>query len=171
MNGLRLFHRRALYGVSGLLLASGIAWAILYYASSQVGIDERSAATAGALMMKVHGAAAMLALILFGTLLSHHVGVGWRSGKNRFSGCAIAAISGFLILTGYLLYYVGDEALRQWASWLHLAAGALLPAVLWPHVRRMIRLRSSQRSERRSAIQFGEQKRGQHFSDEGSALH
>lgn len=162
MNRLRHFHRRTLYGVSWILLGSGLAWAILHFASAQIGIDEHSAATAGALLMKVHGAAAMLALILFGTLLSHHVGAGWKSGQNRVSGSAIAGISGLLILTGYLLYYVGDEALRQGVSWLHLAAGTLFPAALWPHVQRMIRLRFSQLGNRQSARHLRQRERDQH---------
>jgi hypothetical protein len=160
MNELGILQRRTLYGVGALLLASGLAWAVLHYFPAQIGIDERSAAAGGALLMKVHGAAAMLALILLGTLLAHHVGAGWRSGQNRVSGSGIAAINGLLVVTGYLLYYAGDEGLRQGVSWLHLAAGAILPAVLWRHAHRVMRLRIRRRRGWHSAMHLGEQERG-----------
>jgi hypothetical protein len=127
MNPLARSHRALLYATAGILAATGIAWALLHYLA-----EERIAVPANALLMKVHGAAAMLALVLLGALLPH-IAAGWRLLRNRRSGIALLALNGLMILTGYLLYYAGGEALRQGASVLHLALGTFLAAVLLAH--------------------------------------
>ncbi len=39
-----------------------------------------------------------------------------------------------LVLTAFGLYYLGSESLRQWASWLHVGVGAVLPALFLVHI-------------------------------------
>jgi hypothetical protein len=83
------------------------------------------------LMMKIHGAAAMATLILLGALLNH-IRRGWIAKKNRCSGVALLAVILFLILTGYGLYYAGDEQLRALISrshtWIGFGLFLLIPA-------------------------------------------
>lgn len=145
MNRLGRFHRRSVYAVGAGLFLTGIAWAILHYAPHLVGADERDARSDAATLMKVHGAAAMAALVLLGTLIFEHVGRGWRQARNKTSGIAIVVLSLFLAVTGYLLYYVGTEDARQIASYVHLALGAALPLPVLVHAFRMMRLRARRR--------------------------
>lgn len=152
MNRLGSAHRRLLYLAGAALLISGAAWTVLRYVPDVVGVDARAARSLGAGLLACHGAAAMLALIGLGTLLPHHVGAGWRSGKNRRSGVFIGSIAGILVVTAYLLYYAGDEMLRGYASWIHIAAGGILPAVIAKHVWHLIRPHASLRRGLRSAV-------------------
>jgi hypothetical protein len=82
-------------------------------------------------MLKLHGAAAMVALILLGALINH-MRKGWKARKNRSSGLTLMLVILFLVITGYGLYYAGDEQLRslisQWHAWIGLGLFLLLPA-------------------------------------------
>ena len=128
MNKLGRLHRLALYTTGTILVLTGVAWALLHYLA-----DESTAVPANALLMKIHGAAAMLALLLLGALLPH-VAWGWRLAHNRASGMALLSLNGLLIVTGYLLYYAGGDALRQSASVIHLVLGAVLAVLLPIHL-------------------------------------
>ena len=123
MNRLPVARRYLLYAALLILLATGVAW------------EGVSAGPAAALLMKVHGGAAMLALILLGTLIAHHIPAGWGSFKNRWSGVLLLAALGWLVASGYLLYYSGSESLRNFASQSHLwvgVAGCVVVALhLW----------------------------------------
>jgi hypothetical protein len=110
----------------GMLLLTGAGW--MY---AQARLDDLSWVTLPRLLMKIHGGAAMLALLVLGAL-TMHIRRGWKADKNRLSGALLIAVNAFLIVTGYGLYYAGDEALRAWLSrwhgWIGLASGVLLPA-------------------------------------------
>ena len=112
------------YLVFGLLLVTGVVW--MWAQSSP---DEESHLSS--LMLKLHGAAAMVALILLGALINH-MRKGWKARKNRSSGLTLVLVILFLVITGYGLYYAGDEQLRslisQWHAWIGLGLFLLLPA-------------------------------------------
>ncbi len=84
-----------------------------------------------ALSRKIHGGAAMLALLVLGALTAH-VKRGWKAAQNRFSGVALLALNAFLIGTGYGLYYAAEEDFRawliRWHGWIGLGTVVLLPA-------------------------------------------
>ena len=124
MNRLHPAHRILLYSALSLLLASGAAWEVM------------SPGAAAALLMKLHGAAAMLTLVLLGGLLARHVPEGWASSKNRKSGAILLGAFLWLVLSGYLLYYAGSEALRWYASQSHLWIGIAACAIVALHIRR-----------------------------------
>ena len=84
--------------------------------------------------LKLHGAAAMAILIILGTLLPTHVRFAWHARRNRPNGIALLAFFVLLVVTGYGLYYLGDERLRSWTSWLHLGIGIALPAMIILHI-------------------------------------
>ena len=85
-------------------------------------------------LMRIHGAAAMLALILVGAALALHAAAGWRERKNRASGALLGGALAILAATGYLLYYSGNEAAREAASLAHWLLGAALPIFLLCHI-------------------------------------
>ncbi|MEP6669752.1 MAG: hypothetical protein ABJF10_11400 [Chthoniobacter sp.] len=84
-----------------------------------------------ALSRKVHGGAAMIALLVLGALTAH-VKRGWKAAKNRLSGSLLLALNAFLVATGYGLYYAADEDFRawliRWHGWIGLGTLVLLPA-------------------------------------------
>lgn len=109
----------------GLLLMTGIFWMIAQAEQGQPDWEHIPA-----LLMKIHGAAAMAALFLLG-LLMDHISKGWRSRKNRISGLILLGFILFLVATGYGLYYAGDEELRiiisRYHTWIGLSIGLLMP--------------------------------------------
>jgi hypothetical protein len=92
-------------------------------------------------LMKVHGAAAMLALIVFGSLVPIHIRRGWRAHRNRLSGTVMVTTSALLILTGYALYYAAGEEMRVWSSAAHQVIGVGLPVLTAWHIWRGRRAR------------------------------
>jgi hypothetical protein len=121
---LSLFTEFFVYLVFGLLLGTGIVW---MFAQAWLGEGNH----VSSLMLSVHGGAAMVALILLGALIGH-MRNGWKARKNQASGLTLVLLILFLVVTGYGLYYAGDEQLRslisQWHAWIGLALFALLPA-------------------------------------------
>lgn len=105
-----------------LLLSSGLSgaalWAAQTWAEDHVG-----------LWLKLHGASAALALVLFGMILATHVQAMIRKPDKKTSGLGLLVLLGLLCLNGWALYYAGDEHLRARMVWAHKAlALALLPA-------------------------------------------
>ena len=86
-----------------------------------------------ALLMKIHGAAAMAGMVLLGTLLARHVPCGWKKRANRISGAALLTALLWLVVSGYALYYSGNESLRALASQTHFWIGVALAVVLALH--------------------------------------
>ena len=121
MNRLPVVQRGLLYAALFILLTTGIAWELLPWATW---------------LMKIHGGAAMVALVLVGTLIAHHIPAGWASFKNRWSGVLLLTALGWLVASGYLLYYAGSEALRLFASQSHLWMGVAGSVAVALHLRR-----------------------------------
>ena len=119
--------RRLLHSTLAALLLSGVYWALIHYGGAKPYLSEP-------LLMKIHGAAAMVALIVIGGLLAFHVPGGWAERRSRPSGSAMLVLCALLTLTGYLLYYAGAETARDISSYAHLALGLALLIVLGAHL-------------------------------------
>jgi hypothetical protein len=127
LNRLATLQRRLLHSALAVLLVSGAYWALIHYLGARSRLSEP-------LLMKIHGAAAMAALVLVGGLVPGHVSAGWALRQNRSSGTGLLLVCGLLTITGHLLYYSGDEAARALSSYAHLALGIALPIVLGAHL-------------------------------------
>jgi hypothetical protein len=150
-NSVRLSGRHQVWIYSGtvLLYATGAVWAWLHYLHT--GRDEfGSRSAAEPWMMKLHGAGAMILLIVLGTLIPGHIRFAWHARRNRPNGVALVLFLAFLFVSGYGLYYFGDERLRSWTSWLHLVIGLALPAMIFLHI--WSGRRSAARSVRRRTV-------------------
>ena len=124
--------RFAVYAAFGVLFMSGAAWFVAdrMKESSENEIWQESAAT----LLMIHGGTAMVTLMLLGALVPVHVGRAWRARKNRATGMIMAVCNAVLIVTAFGLYYLASEALRPWASDIHLAFGLTLPVMMLVHV-------------------------------------
>ncbi len=138
----------AVYTTFGLLLLTGAGWMI-----ADRHRDEAAWQEWPAFLLKIHGAAAMVALLVLGALVLH-IKRGWAAKVNRWSGASVIALNVFLVVTGYGLYYAGDENLRarlsRWHAWIGLGTLLILPLhIFWGRavIRRLIR----QREERTHA--------------------
>ncbi|WP_272544852.1 hypothetical protein PPH94_019570 [Burkholderia cepacia] len=135
--------RRTLYVLTALLVATGTAWLFAHFGRQ----DDALPSPVEPWSMKIHGAAAMIAIFMAGTMVHRHVLPGWRMRRNRVAGIAMCIALGSLAATGYGLYYFDGETLRWLTERLHWGAGFLLPAVFAGHV---CAARKSRRAKPRS---------------------
>jgi hypothetical protein len=124
--------RGALYAAFAVLTITGAVWLLADWRKDPLEPDLWQEISA--VMLMLHGGAAMATLMLLGALVPLHVRRAWRSGRNRWTGPMMIAANAVLILTAFGLYYAGSETLRPWISDLHIAAGTALPAGLLVHV-------------------------------------
>jgi hypothetical protein len=123
-----------------VLWLTGAAWLVLHYFGRIKGAFGPETNPLEPWMLRLHGLAMIASLLGIGGLLVVHVWKGWSYRHQRLIGSVLMGLVGLLVLTGYLLYYVGDEELRNWISAGHWLVGLLLPAVFIVHYRRRQRL-------------------------------
>lgn len=148
--GLGIPHRRkaALYVALATLFGSGILWLIFHYFMTHEGEFGPEPDALEAWWLRLHGAAAFVALWFTGLLWGTHARPALMQARWRVSGIAILALLGALAFTGYLLYYGSADALRDAVRLLHWLAGLSLALPLAIHivgVRRSRRQRQRQR--------------------------
>ena len=112
---------------------SGIAWLVCHYALSGNGAPH----PAEPLWLEIHGAAGMFGLVLFGMLFATHMQRAWALGRGRASGGTLAVAFAVLAVSGYGLYYVGDDDARAWIGAAHWVIGLAFPTVFAIHVARL----------------------------------
>jgi hypothetical protein len=132
-------HERWLYLVAGALLVSGLGWITAHYVlagnSLVAGLEFEGVPHPSELWwLRLHGAAMMGFLVVFGALLPGHVARGWRRRRNKHSGIFMLATTAVLGLSGYGLYYLGDETTRPWISAVHWVIGLAAGTGLVLHV-------------------------------------
>ena len=125
--------RRLLYVASSALFLSGVVWAWIQH------LDESGKAGSGLLRMKtwliaIHGFSAMTFVLLLGMILAGHVRRAWNARKNRSNGGFFLISVSLLALSGYALYYLGNEDWRNAASHFHLWLGIAAPVLLGWHI-------------------------------------
>lgn len=122
-----------LYATGTLLWASGLAWLASHYlVSSRDAFGELSHPW-DAVWLRWHGAAMMAFLVALGALLPTHIVPAWRRRTNRWSGLVMLAVVAVLTLSGYGLYYAGDEQLRRSISAIHWGVGLCAAVALLAH--------------------------------------
>ena len=147
--GIRLSrrHQRLLYGICGVLWATGALWLIFHYFLQVSGEFGETPHPLEPWWMRLHGLAAMLALLFLGSLVRGHIRVGWNIRRHRLSGATLVGASATLIATGWALYYVSSEAARPWISVIHWSIGLVSAAVIGVHVYAGARARRIARSQ------------------------
>ncbi len=129
----RLGHRRRwMVNATGLgLWLTGVAWLGLHNFGVRQGEFGAERSPLEAWSLEAHGAFAFLTLWALGLLWGVHVVNGWRLRRRRWTGGVLLGLLAVLILSGYLLYYTGEDTLRPVVSAIHWAVGlALLLAYL-----------------------------------------
>lgn len=167
-------HERWIYAVSAILLVTGLGWLVDHYLFA--GSEDFARGNYEALWLQLHGAAAMLGLVVFGSLFPGHIVRAWRSGTNWSSGLGMLAVVAMLIVTGYGLYYVGDEETRPWISLAHWLTGLTAAGALALHV--YLGKRKARRARSAAAEPFSGRREAQvtrqaapHRPHQGSRLH
>jgi hypothetical protein len=143
--------RWSLYATLIVLIDSGLGWLAAHYGSGigAASVDALRRLAVEALMLQVHGAAAFATLIALGAMFTHHVRRGWALSRNRVTGAIVIAALGALIVTGYALYYLVNDANRASISFAHWSVGLALAPLFVAHV--VIGRRAGERRARRQA--------------------
>jgi hypothetical protein len=128
------WHQGAVYGATAVLVVSGVVWLVAHYFLSVPGEYGPQLHPLEPWMLKVHGAAAMAGLIVYGSLLPVHVRRAWSIRRNIVLGIGLVTVMLLLTVTGYLLYYAGDEDTRPVIGAVHWILGLAVPALLAWHV-------------------------------------
>jgi len=110
------------YSVFGVLFLSGAIWLLIRYSDF------------APWLLKIHGAAAMASLVILGVLIPMHMRRAWERKRNQVTGIVMVGLCLVMILSGYGLYYCGDELWRSGLSGIHSVAGGLLPLILVWHI-------------------------------------
>lgn len=145
-------HERWVHVILAAVYGTGIAWMSLHYGINRGAVLEDGWHIAETWMLRAHGAAAMAALIAFGSVLAIHIPSAWKLERNLYSGISMLTAVVLLAVTGWLLYYAPGESARAWSSYAHMAVGFAGPLVLLWHLayrkRLARRARGTERPER-----------------------
>jgi hypothetical protein len=125
--------KRLVEAVASGLWASGAAWLLFHYFLMSRGPFGPEPSPLEPWWLKLHGAFAFAALWAFGLLWGVHIVKGWSLGRRRWSGVALFAGLVVLVLSGYLLYYLGSDMARAVASTLHWGVGLAAPVLYLAH--------------------------------------
>lgn len=123
-------HELWVYATGALLALSGLGWLVCHYLLRAPGPAPHPLEP---WWMRLHGLAVLLFLAALGSVLPVHVRYGWRHRMNRGSGVPVLAAAGLLTLTGYGLYYLVDDDLRDWTSLVHWLVGLAAIVLLILH--------------------------------------
>lgn len=134
----RPLQKRILYIASAILWLSGTIWLYLRYFTQTHDEFGPLSHPAQTMLLEIHGAAAMAFLIIFGAVL-FHVKPGWLQKRQRPSGLLLIVSCAILIITGWGLYYLGNEHDRDLTSSIHSVLGFLMPVIIFFHVWRIVR--------------------------------
>lgn len=119
---------------AGLWL-SGAAWLLLHYFGQKEGQFGPELNPLEPWMMKLHGLVLIPVLLGIGGMFVAHIPKGWDHVHQRVAGVALCAVLAVLVASGYMLYYVGGDAIREWTSMAHWIVGLVLPAIfLWHYL-------------------------------------
>jgi hypothetical protein len=125
-------HRHWVYGVAGLLFATGALWLGFHYFVQVKGEFGPAPHPLEHWWLRLHGAAAMAGLVVAGSLLPIHIRRGWHQRRNLLLGIVLLSTVLLLTVSGYALYYFGGEQARPWISLFHWAIGLAAPvAMIW----------------------------------------
>ena len=133
-NRLPRWHRRTIYALTLVLIASGVAWVVACYAFASPGDPTPAPHPLAGPLLAAHGIAAYVALVVYALVGHAHLRTGWRVPMLRSAGIALLSTLTVLALTGIGFYYVAAEDAVPVIRWTHVAAGALLPCWLALHI-------------------------------------
>ena len=125
--------RLGLYVVGIGVWLSGGLWLLFHYFLVTQGEFGPQANPLEPWWLKLHGAFAFAAIWIFGLLWGVHVTPAWPFRRRRWSGGTMTGLLFWLTLSGYLLYYVGNEAARSLISVLHWSIGLACPLAFFWH--------------------------------------
>jgi hypothetical protein len=128
------WHQGYLYVFGTLVVWSGARWLLFHYFVQMPGQFGDSPHSLEPWWLCIHGLFAAAFLIGFGSVLPGHVRRAWVGRRNRLSGAFFFTLVALLIATGYGLYYLGEDSVRELVSAIHWLVGLGMPALMGCHI-------------------------------------
>lgn len=125
--------RIGIYTIGIGVWLSGVLWLLFHYFVLHLGPLGPTTSPLEPWWLKLHGAFAFAAIWIFGLQWRVHIPAGWSGGRRRLSGGLLAGFLAWLIVSGYLLYYVGGEQFRSTVSLAHWLIGLAAPIGFLAH--------------------------------------
>jgi hypothetical protein len=116
-----------------LLWLSGAMWIVFHYffpAHTDFGPAPNPLEP---VLMKIHGAIAVFAVALLGWVSGRHITDNWPRVKKRVSGITMLVTYIVLVLSGYSLYYLLQDELRERVGQVHEVLGAIAIGIAVAH--------------------------------------
>ena len=127
--------RRAVYGVGLLCALSGVLWLLFHHFVQVEGEFGPVAHPLERTWIVLHAGTAFLAAWVLGLIWLGHVRRGLGLGRKLPSGVSLVLLVAFLMLSGWGLYYIGDDAWREWTATAHWVVGLGAAVLLLVHAR------------------------------------
>lgn len=122
-----------IYGITFLILfTSGVIWLTLHYFCKSYGEFGMQTHPLESKVLAVHGICGIAFMFIFGAIWEKHAKV--RIKNKRKSGKINAILLTAISITVPILYYIGNDYIRNIASILHWVCGVVLLLTLLYHV-------------------------------------
>ncbi len=125
--------RWLIYGIGAGVWTSGVLWLLFHYflmRSTELGPAPNPMEP---WWLAVHAGFGFATVWMMGLLWGVHIVGGWRMRRHRVSGATLLTFLGWLVLSGYLLYYLGGDQSRALVSLAHWVIGLALPIPFLVH--------------------------------------
>lgn len=125
--------RAVVYVVVGMLWATGAAWLLLHEFLQRSGPFGSTPHPLEPAVLTAHGVLAILAMYLLGWVSARHALRWWLRGLRRWSGGTLAGLLMLLVVSGFALFFVSDDAWQRYAAVVHEVFGLGVLLIAIPH--------------------------------------
>ena len=127
--------RMCVYFTFGGVWLSGCAWLVLREFFQTVGEFGVARHPWEPSLLWIHGALAIVVAYLTGWLMARHASEAWRQHQRRLSGGLLTLVIALLSVSGFLLFFVTDDAWQTRSAYLHDLFGMLVTVFAIEHWR------------------------------------
>lgn len=128
------FTKKLLYPSCILLALSGLTWLIGHYWLEIQGEFGPEKHPLEIWSLRLHGLFALFGILCIGMLLEHHIKIYLKHKRRWWTGIPFLILSIWLILSGYMLYYLSEEDWRLFFSLGHWTIGLICVIIAWLHI-------------------------------------
>jgi hypothetical protein len=125
--------RLAVYWIVGILWLSGCVWLALDLAYAKRGPFRAAPHPLQPPLLLMHGVVAIASMYLFGWIGARHVLYWWPAGLKRFGGVVLATLTAVLGVSGFLLFFLSDDAAQRLTAVLHEILGVAISVAAIQH--------------------------------------
>ena len=128
------FTKKILYPSLLLIAISGITWLIGHYFLEIQGEFGPEKHPLEIWSLRLHGFFAMFGLLCLGMLLEHHIKTYLKHPRRWWTGLPLLAVWIWLVISGYLLYYLIDDQWHNAFSLGHWIVGLISVLAAYLHI-------------------------------------